>query len=66
MNKVDKQVTTLLANMTLEIDHNEIIMKLIRLPLLAVTFVHLLTSPPKVAITPIKMIYKQKMKILVK
>ena len=24
INKVDKQVTTLLANMTLEIDHNEI------------------------------------------
>ena len=24
INKIDKQVTTLLANMTLEIDHNEI------------------------------------------
>ena len=35
-------------------------MKFIRLPLLTVTFAHLLTSPQEVAITRIKTIYKQK------
>ena len=65
INKVDKKVTTLLVNMTLEIIMKFII-KLIRLPLLTVPFVDLLTSPQKVAIKSIITIYKQKMKILVK
>ena len=55
INKVDKQVTTLLANMTLETDHNEIYST----PSIDVTFVHLLTSPQKVAMTPVKTVYER-------
>ena len=57
INKVDKQVTTLVANMTLEIDSTSSIDRNICTPA---------NVPQKVATTPIKTIYKQKIKILVK